>query len=190
MKEIEYKFMINAEQFYRILYKYNFEKPIKQVNYYYVDSEKKIRKNHITVRVRDFGSEMYLQIKFGNKEDYSCAPEGMYLTVREEYSRKVTGLDDVKKNEIEQITGIQLKDIMNVGHMITFRYRCHIKDGINLCLDKNLFLDMCDYEIEVELEHENEPGLELLFRELALPKFTSERLGKCSRFMQQLAKRG
>ena len=99
-------------------------------------------------------------------------------------------MDDITTDEIERITGIQIRDVMHVGSMTTSRYRCYFGKDISLCLDKNQFLGVCDYELEVELADEGTTGLESLLSELNITMVNSERLGKCSRFMRELAKRG
>lgn len=184
MKEIEYKFMLSPQTFDRLLLEYNLKNPIKQVNHYFIDSKNELRKNHVTVRIRELDDEKFLQIKYESigSQTEKILPNN--LTIREEYLRKAGSISDVTVEEIERITGVVIENLFNIGSLTTYRYKFKV-DDVYLCLDKNFFLDVCDYELEIEIPQGTPIDVENILNKLKADNLNARSMGKCTRFIHR-----
>ena len=145
--EKEFKFLVSDEQFKVLLSKCNakfhFVKHKLQANYYYDTDENALNKSRITVRIRQQHSDMKLQIKRHRKNK-----DG--LATSEEYSRKIDTLPSILK--IPDISSrLYLK-----GVLITERKVFSFGENSIICFDGNMYLGVCDFEVEIEVDEADE----------------------------------
>lgn len=122
-----------------------------QINRYYDTWDEKLRSRGITCRIRKNDGKCTATVK-NHRTD--CFDGSM------EYSQQVRGLWD---DEIFRSMGLTCK-----GMLTTERITLRISDGIEVMLDRNLYLSTIDYELEVEyatnMEMEALYEIELLLR--------------------------
>lgn len=186
MLEIEYKFMTNEGLANKLLAQYNFSKNFSQINTYYIDRNDILRKNHITVRIREKNNQVYFQIKYpakNNIKHHSCSN----LSVRNEYSEKCRFplTSNFIQKKIEKITGLIIYDLYSPGQMITERYVCNDFRDIKIFLDVNSYLGIKDFEIELETSKKDNNKVAYLLSQLDKYKLNQHTSGKCTRFLQR-----
>lgn len=132
--EYEKKMMLNEKEY--IFLKRNWcQNGIMeaQVNRYYDTWDNKLRARGITCRIRKKNGTCTATVKNHRTE----SPDGSM-----EYSQPVRGLWD---DEVFSSMGLTCK-----GMLTTERITLQICDGIEVMLDRNLYLNTIDYELEVE----------------------------------------
>jgi uncharacterized protein YjbK len=136
-----------------------------QVNYYYDTEKFTCSKNSETIRVR-------------SKEDK--------LTFERKFGKRIINNTKISSEVIKPIKALPKSIILNnyelnlIGNMVTHRTNFHFEKCI-VSLDKNYYLGLIDYEIEVEVEDENTvlPSVIQVFAE-------EPSSGKSSRFIATL----
>lgn len=148
MVEKEYKAMISLEQYECMKLMFQWEKCVMQKNYYYDTNDMYCAKNNITVRIRQKEDNYYLQIKTP-----ICCEGGLHI--KKEYEKKLHHLKDViTSNDFKELfIPVHIPDVKQIGNLITERLEFNI-DGTTLCLDKNIYNNIVDYEVEVEYSNE------------------------------------
>ena len=190
MIEIEYKFLISEFLFEDIIKNFKLKNPIRQVNNYFIDTDGVLRANHITVRIREYETNKLFQIKFkSNKSLETHYKKQDHLAIREEYSREIYEISEITISEIENVTGIKIKDLVNVGSMITHRYKFFIEENVIIYLDKNEYLDTCDFEVEIEIYNKQEIDINKILNKLNITEYQDKIRGKCTRFLKALSER-
>lgn len=177
LKEIEkeFKYVVSSELFQSFLYKCNEEYPfIKhklQANYYYDTDENALNKTRTTVRIRQQHSDMKLQIKRHRENK-----DG--LATSDEYSGQIDTLPSTLK--IPEVYDV----LILKGVLITDRRMFSFGENSTICFDSNMYLGICDYEIEVEVDDVDINLARMLIEELGLnsESFSS----KSERFFERL----
>lgn len=184
MLEREYKYMINEFQYKRIKEKLNFTNEFIQTNYYYIDDEDLLRKNHITVRIREKNKKRFLQVKYNSPKAHFKVNENE--VIREEFSRIMFKGEEITCSEIYKITGVLVNNIFCIGSMKTIRNSIYLDEGMVLSLDKNNYLDVTDYELEIEGEKEINNQISEFLKDIGIINGVSKCTGKCTRFLHKL----
>ncbi len=142
--EKEVKILLNKQEYERLNNVFLWNDKFQQINYYYLDREKMLQKNNITVRVRKKRDTYKLQIKIPVKIERE-------LHIKSEYEEDVDNdLSFIPANKIEKVCNISVGDASKIGELVTERQVCQWNDDIKICLDRNTFLGMEDYELEIE----------------------------------------
>lgn len=141
--ETEYKYLLSVEQFQEVLakckMKFSFSEHKLQANYYYDTDDNTLNSEKITVRIRQQHSAMKLQIK--KHREFNKG-----LSTSDEYSGKIDILPSVMK-----IPDIPDKVILK-GALVTERQVFSFGKNSNICFDENMYLGICDYEVEIEVD--------------------------------------
>lgn len=181
--EKEYKFLINEDQFQQILEKYQFKDKIIQTNYYFDSQDFLLAKDNITLRCREKNDMFYLQAKIKNKNNKN-------YTSSQELSVKIDSIPDIIDNQFlytkltsfpSKYKGITFKKI---GLLTTTRHLVQINDLI-IHLDKNLYNNTIDFEIEIEFDIESYEKVLEIIKILNLKNSVSIN-GKKNRFIKSL----
>ena len=140
--ETEYKYLISEELFYELLSKcdkkYNFLGRNLQANYYYDTEDNSLNRSKTTVRIRQNDNKMKLQIK-----KHGVVRGALFVS--DEYSDSVDELPSSLKIP-DARDAVTLK-----GVLITERKIYSFGEGSTICFDGNMYLGVCDYEIEIEV---------------------------------------
>lgn len=149
MLEKEIKILLSKEQYDQVEGLFSWDKDYLQSNYYFIDLEKFKKSRGFgamcnTVRIREKGNEFRLQVKaFVSKQGN--------LHIMREFEKKVDKVNEVVYSaELEDLTGMKFNDLDSIGKLVTHRKECNEYKGITICLDKNNYLGLEDYELELE----------------------------------------
>lgn len=174
--EKEYKYLLSVEQFQKALTRCNMEYSFLgcklQANYYYDTDTNALNKNEITVRIRQHHNDMRLQIKKHN------GINGAQVISNEYSSAKIGELPYLIK-----ISGVQ-STIKLKGVLFTERTIYRFGSCSTICFDKNMYLGICDYEIEIEVGENDEGSAQLVIEFLDLVHKPVR--NKSSRFLEQM----
>lgn len=173
--EKEYKYLVSAEQYQELLSKCTVKYPLVkrklQVNYYYDTEDNALNKAKTTVRIRQHHSDMKLQIK-----RHGELING--LSTSKEYSEKIDTLpSDLKIPDVSD--SLQLK-----GVLITERKTFSFGQNSIICFDGNMYLGICDYEIEIEVNEADKDEVLTVIEQLGLTQ--KPILSKSERFIKRL----
>lgn len=136
MLEFEKKLPLNKSEYNTILKLYNFsDKPVIQTNYYYDTSDGQFTRNGITCRIREKNGEYVATLKNHNLQWTNCSVE---------YSAKVK---DERDDHVFSGMNVSLQ-----GSLKTTRHTWQFCTGVTITLDKNEYLNIVDYELEIEYE--------------------------------------
>ena len=181
MIENEFKTMLSAEQYERLLNEFSWDETILQTNYYYDTDELKLSERSITVRVREIDGEFFLQVKLPTKKEFS----------RVELSEKLDTLpEELSGKLLSEISGEDIPDVKRLGKLFTKRL---VKgfDGAEIDLDMSEYFEKADYEVEIEFTDE-EKAREILKKIRSVIGERSESVickGKIRRFLEEYLKR-
>lgn len=149
--EIEFKSMINNEEYDRLINMFDLKDNIfHQVNYYFDSDDFYLRNNKMALRIRNKGNSF----KFTMKTPFEGGiREDSILLSRDEALYYIdNGLN------LKELYGIDV--FVNVKACLeTYRAITPYKDG-KLFLDKAIYANKVDYEIEYEVD-EREEGLKI-----------------------------
>lgn len=183
--EREYKALITERQYTNLLAYYSDPTEITQINFYYFDERNFYYTSGWTIRIRTYLDKLTLQIKLPQKctEDFheKMEYEMSYLEIP----------GKILSETIEKITGIgNLPNAILKGFLITQRATLIETSNYILYLDKNIYLNKVDYEIELELKSDR-PIISFLLDSLKQEgiTFSKNSLGKNKRFAKQLFKK-
>lgn len=168
-QEIEKKALLSQSE-YQACIDHFIDKPMKQVeqiNYYYDDDVHTFFKRNETLRVRQIENFLELQFKY-DKSYHRNVRTSKELIDTVQYLPESVLIHDVKTKCI--------------GSMLTKRKMIEYNQYI-LFLDKNYYLGILDYEIEIESNDANNIPTELLDIDWSKPC-----CGKYARFVNALLK--
>lgn len=173
--EKEFKYVVSAELFQTFLSKcneeYQFVKHKLQANYYYDTDKDALNKLRTTVRIRQQHSDMKLQIKRHRENK-----DG--LATSDEYSGQIDTLPFTLK----------IPDVYDVlilkGVLITDRRMFSFGENSTICFDSNMYLGICDYEVEIEVDDADVNLALMAIEDLGLT--SKSFLSKSERFFERL----
>lgn len=152
LREIELKFMLNKDKYSELLTCINWEIPYSQINFYYMDKERQLIKDNNTIRVRGKKEGLKLQIKL--HEEINGAKH-----INKEYEADIETVPyEILGHELQMICGKDFPDVKMCGYLITERCVCKKYMGVEMCLDRNIYLGKEDYELEIEYTIEELPA--------------------------------
>ena len=167
--EKEYKMMLEEKQFNTIINGLNFDKINVQTNHYYSCP------NNMGMRVRELNGRYFFTLKhFINNE------------VREyEWEINDLSLNDSRIKDLFE--ELKIESYQYLGELKTTRYLKYYELG-ELCLDKNEYLNICDYELEYELKNAKTDDFQTLVNLLANfnLEFETNKITKYKRFIDRL----
>lgn len=170
--EKEYKMMINEDVYNSLLNQLGV-KPFRQVNYYY-----DVFNNECAVRIREVD----------NKHIFTLKTRGDGFKYEYEFEIKEKNFDDEKVQEV--FKKFKITEYKYLGEMTTDRAIYKLTKG-EICLDKSMYFDKTDYEIEYELFDYLDDGFKE-FEELLKNNnlsYTKSPKSKYKRFLDELIKK-
>lgn len=131
MKEYEKKVLLSKEEYYFLLNRVKAKvSPDIQINYYYDTENLAFAKSDITCRIREKNGEYLATVKSHNTR------------FNIENSKKVNSQWDT--------SFFDFCALKYWGCLVTLRYKFSFCKEVEICLDKNIYLDDIDYELEIE----------------------------------------
>lgn len=178
MLETEWKSIITKQQYEDLESMFSWDWVKEQINHYYTDSTGELKKSGITLRVRTKDSKSVIQVK-----THKNANSALQICEEKEFPTL-----DIPKlftaSDVNDMTGIEVEAAC-LGSLSTLRHSLFYTDGVEICLDKNEYLDTTDYEIEIEYTKEVPQELINKLSDVGVT-FDTPSIGKCTRFMQRL----
>lgn len=146
--EIEYKSLLSAADYQRLLPEFSHLTPISQTNYY-IDSpdwELKGHKCSLRLRIMEDRAELTLKIPqtIGNQEYNQAIDSQAANQLIKDFCLPQGPIADLLRETV------QLDKLTIWGSLHTLRYETDSPIGL-LALDKNSYADQIDYELEVEV---------------------------------------
>ena len=143
-REKEIKVLISLDEYNRIDKMFDWSKVYSQINHYY-GNRYDLSSEVNTYRVREKNGKIRIQIKIPERNEGA-------LHIKREYEKEIDFVPDrITKEELTEITGLIFdEDKVYIGKLSTQRKEYNGFENIELCLDKNEYLDKVDYEIEIE----------------------------------------
>ncbi|MDR1629669.1 MAG: CYTH domain-containing protein [Oscillospiraceae bacterium] len=148
MREKEYKFVLNQEEFMKIVYLLGMFYPnarmqtIVQTSHYYDTSYLMLFHKGDTLRIRESGGVCRIEIK-------RFVSESGELRICEKSGYEIDTVPELLHgSQFEALGDVAYK---RIGELHTVRRRFQLPGGIFIDCDENTYLSTTDYEIEVEI---------------------------------------
>lgn len=178
--EKEIKVPISKLQYTKLLNYFKNKEKNLQINYYYFNQN---ISDEITIRIRRKDNRLLLQIKYPVENDSSNYGAAH---IRKEVEKQVYDIPhSISKEEIFELTGLLVEDAYLIGELKTLRYEVSVEDSL-LCIDYNEYLNVFDYELEIEYQEAVSKELLPLLDSYNI-NITKLSCGKFARFLQQYA---
>ena len=175
--EKEIKIILTNEQYEYLMNTFDWEPVFEQINHYYGSNI--YSDSNITIRIRE-NNGYKLQVKIPKSIEGS-------LHIKEEYEIKVDGIcSKINRKTLQNLTGYSFdEDKELLGELITKRRICNAYKDIQIALDENDYLEIKDYEIEIEYINEYPKVIIEKLKALDID-ISKEVKGKHSRFIERL----
>lgn len=181
MQETELKVLLTEEQYVVLCKKFKCNKVVNQINFYYSDELNIIRNQGITVRVRGKDNRARLEIKV------PCGEQGL-VHRKNEYAKDLEAIPlNIDRKTIKEIADIEVPRVAMKGYLITERKMVNWDNETEICLDRNQYLSVTDYELEVEYNDRIPDRVLDILKSERIPLVKTN--GKCNRFFEQLERR-
>ena len=179
MIEKEIKLLLTKSQYDIIDKSFEWKRTIIQNNHYY--GTLLLENSEYTIRIREIAKKMKLQVKVPIDTNSS-------LHIKKEYEKEVNDIPKcLSKEQLKSITNIDLVDVSYLGKLTTERKVCFFSNDVELCLDSNIYLEHCDYELEIE--YKEDYPIDIIKKLSDLGIFIPEKSeGKYTRFIKKLKK--
>lgn len=180
IQETELKFLLDRDKYNDLLTYFEWEKPYSQINFYYMDNDRKLLKDNTTVRVRGKKDGLRLQAKLHEAIDGA-------KHINKEYEANIETVPyEISGHELQIMSGKEFPDVKLIGYLVTERYICKKYMGVEICLDRNIYLGTIDYELEIEYSVKDLPKDITRLIELHNLDVLNRSRGKCKRFLDRL----
>ena len=174
--EKEIKIMLSKEQYDEINDYFEWDDEFVQTNYYYSEDIEIETNEEVTFRVRVKNKKKILQIKIPEEKNKS-------LHIKKEYEKELNTVPQMFLGKsLNEIVGVdRFSDVFLIGDLTTNRKLKKQSDGIEICLDRNKYLGLEDYELEIEFKEEYPTGIVKILENKGITT-AKETSGKYSRF--------
>ncbi|MFI3206116.1 MAG: CYTH domain-containing protein [Clostridia bacterium] len=178
MIEREIKEIISKEKYEEFQKLFDWHKTVVQTNHYFTAKSDVLKDKKITVRVRETAEKNLIQIKV--PQNFVGA-----LHVSKEIEREVEKVPETLPAELmQELLGFETGELSKIGSLKTTRMIFDI-DKTELCLDKNEYLGITDYEVEIEFFDKVDDYVEKKCKSADI-HFQKEATGKFARFVKNL----
>lgn len=178
MLEKELKVILSQEQYECVKQMFVWDKVIQQKNYYYVELDN--INLDVTVRIREIEGHFKLQVKVPVKKENA-------LHIKKEYECNLVSLpSSINGDFLYEKFGLSFNNrkFSSVGVLKTERNILLAENDVEICLDRNWYLDNMDYELEIEYLAQKPDKLLDRLIEIGI-SFENEVNGKNSRYLKK-----
>lgn len=170
-REYEKKFLLTEGDFRILLNSFSVSRKTSQTNFYYDTDHLDMNSQGITCRIREENGTYIATIKEHKAGDLECSIETSMIVDNQLDDRLFEG-----------------KQASLKGSMTTERYWLFEEDGIEVVLDKNMYLGHIDYEVEVEYDTQKVNRANMILEQIIMTLVSSSSLydskTKSERFFQ------
>ena len=188
--EIEAKVLLLKDEYNAIIEKLNLQKyrKIKQTNHYIDTPDRYLKKNGIALRIREKDEVFELTLKTPLSEGLLEKNENISWRDFENLSeRQIFPDGNIRKFLL--ILGVKVSDLKVLTSLCT--ERIHVEfEGYGLALDKNIYSNIVDYELEVESSsiERAQQEIENILNECDIKNFSFNKVSKQARALNALEK--
>lgn len=188
--EIEAKVLLLKDEYNAIIETLNLQKyrKIKQTNHYIDTPDRYLKKNGIALRIREKDEEFELTLKTPLSEGLLEKNENISWRDFENLSeRQIFPDGNIRKFLL--ILGVKVSDLKVLTSLCT--ERIHVEfEGFGLALDKNIYSNIVDYELEVESSsiERAQQEIENILNECDIKNFSFNKVSKQARALNALEK--
>ena len=188
--EIEAKVLLLKDEYNAIIEKLSLQKyrKIKQTNHYIDTPDRYLKKNGIALRIREKDEEFELTLKTPLSEGLLEKNENISWRDFENLSeRQIFPDGNIRKFLL--ILGVKVSDLKVLTSLCT--ERIHVEfEGFGLALDKNIYSNIVDYELEVESSsiERAQQEIENILNECDIKNFSFNKVSKQARALNALEK--
>lgn len=148
--EIEFKTLLNKDEYNRLKKLFSHVTPITQTNYYFDSKDGILKKKKMSLRIRTLSNHAELTLKI--PKDVGNFEYNHHLDLTEAKKMIKNGLTESNKVcDILTEKGIDIRTLKVFGHLTTQRREMHSSIGL-LALDSNQYSNIIDYELEIEVD--------------------------------------
>lgn len=147
--EIEFKTLLNIDEFNRLTSLYQHVKPIHQTNYYIDTPKSTLRSKKLSLRIRTFRQRAELTLKIPQEVGNIEYNEEMDLTVAKKMKQEFN-LPDGEIKDILLQRQVPIEHLRILGSLTTIRRETQTPIGL-LAIDSNQYSGIRDYELELEV---------------------------------------
>lgn len=188
--EIEAKVLLLKDEYNAIIEKLNLQKyrKIKQTNHYIDTPDRYLKKNGIALRIREKDEEFELTLKTPLSEGLLEKNENISWRDFENLSeRQIFPDGNIRKFLL--ILGVKVSDLKVLTSLCTERINVEF-EGFELALDKNIYSNIVDYELEVESSsiERAQQEIENILNECDIKNFSFNKVSKQARALNALEK--
>lgn len=188
--EIEAKVLLLKDEYNAIIEKLNLQKyrKIKQTNHYIDTPDRYLKKNGIALRIREKDEEFELTLKTPLSEGLLEKNENISWRDFENLSeRQIFPDGNIRKFLL--ILGVKVSDLKVLTSLCTERINVEF-EGFGLALDKNIYSNIVDYELEVESSsiERAQQEIENILNECDIKNFSFNKVSKQARALNALEK--
>ena len=148
--EIEYKTLLDKEEYQSLLSLFADTELVVQTNHYIDTPDQLIRKEKMALRVRTFTDQAELTLKVPETVGHFEYNQALSPEETKEILQQQQFPDGEIKNLLES-KGIPVEQLAVWGSLTTERFEKETAAGL-VALDHSLYLDTEDYELEIEVE--------------------------------------
>lgn len=149
--EIEYKTLLNIDEFQRLDNLYQHIKPIQQTNYYIDSPDFTLRSHRLSLRIRTYPDRAELTLKIpqavGNMEYNQDLTLVQAKAIKQDFALPS---GDIKDRLLAVLPDLDQLKLGILGHLTTRRREVETAIGL-LAIDSNLYAGIKDYELELEV---------------------------------------
>ena len=147
--EIELKSKLTKEEYEKLLNRFKNQKIYSQNNYYIDNKTLKISKSDCGLRVREKDGQFELTLKVPAKEGKVEINQQISNNLFEKLAKVKLFPDGEVKDYLEEKLGIKTSELSILGELKTERLDIHYC-GALISIDKSIYNNITDYEIEIE----------------------------------------
>lgn len=173
MLEYEKKIILTKSEYDTIIYGMSFRYiPFEtQTNYYFDNDNFSMNEKGITCRIRAKDGKYKATVKNHNIEHPDCSFE----------------VDLVEKSEFDP----QIFNVFGLhyqGELVTDRVVLYNDSACQMVLDRNIYLDNTDFELEIEYHKDEEQKAQSLIENIARQLVEAEQLKEINEFLKRVGK--
>lgn len=147
--EIEYKTLLNIDEFQRLDSLYQHIKPIQQTNYYIDTRAFSLRSKKLSLRVRTYPDRAELTLKIPQEVGNLEYNQDLTIETARAFKQAIELPDGTIKDKL-LVAGVILDELEVLGNLTTRRREVQLDIGL-LAIDSNRYANITDYELELEV---------------------------------------
>ncbi|HGA0314921.1 TPA: CYTH domain-containing protein [Streptococcus agalactiae] len=149
--EIEYKTLLNKDEFNRLTSLFSHVQPITQTNYYFDTETFEMKAHRMSLRIRTLPNRAELTLKIPREVGNLEHNHGLTLEEAKYIVKNGQFPEDTEIASLILEKGVDPTKLVVFGQLTTTRREMETSIGL-MALDSNIYADIKDYELELEVK--------------------------------------